>query len=200
MIMCGRYTLSNKGKVKEKFNKEIIPNFNIAPRNDVLLINKEEKVCVMNWNYNPSWAKKPMNLINARSETLIEKPSFKESSRCILIADGWYEWQRERNIKKPYYHFRKNELVYFAGIYNKSSGCAIVTKESHKKFSFIHNRQPVLLEEKDFSKWLNGQDIFESTISEEIDFYQVNNKINNPKNNNPDNLLKFNKNDIINYA
>ena len=72
--MCGRYTLSNKGKVKEKFNKEIIPNFNIAPRNDVLLINKEEKVCVMNWNYNPSWAKKPMNLINARSETLI--PSF----------------------------------------------------------------------------------------------------------------------------
>ena len=56
MVMSGRYTLSNKGKVKEKFNKEIIPNFNIAPRNDVLLINKEEKVFVMNWNYNPSWA------------------------------------------------------------------------------------------------------------------------------------------------
>ena len=186
--MCGRYTLSNKVKVKEKFNKEISPNFNISPQTDVLIINEEEKIFSMCWSFNPYWAKKPMNLINARSETLREKPSFKESLRCIFIADGWYEWQRQKNIKIPYYHYIKNELIYFAGIYNKTSGCLIVTKEAHKNISSIHYRQPVLLREQDFSKWLNGQDIFESIVTKDISYYPVSTKVNNPKNNNSDNL------------
>ena len=197
--MCGRYTLSNRAKVKEKFKREINQNFNITPMTDVLVINQEQKVCNMKWCYNPLWAKNQMNLINARSETLSEKPSFKQSKRCIFIADGWYEWQRGKNTKIPYYHFIKNELIYFAGIYNTTSGCAIVTKESHKNFYFIHHRQPVLLEKQYFSSWLGGQNIFQSTISNLIKFYQVYKKINNPKNNTFDNLLKYNKDDIINY-
>ena len=185
--MCGRYTLASKTKVKEKFDKEINPNFNISPQTEVLVINEKEP-SFMNWCYNPAWAKKPMNLINARSETLREKPSFRNTLRCIFIADGWYEWQRKKNMKIPYYHHRENELIYFAGIYNRTSGCAIVTENAHKNISFIHHRQPVLLEEKDFSKWLDGQDIYGSISTKNIKYHPVSNKINNPKNNNSDNL------------
>jgi len=188
--MCGRYTLTNKIKVKQKFNREINPNFNIAPQTDVLIINEEEKPCLMIWCYNPSWAKKPINLINARSETLSEKPSFKNAQRCVFVADGWFEWQRNKNNKIPYYHHIEEELIYFAGIYNKTSGCAIVTKEAHQKISFIHHRQPVLLQEQDFSKWLDGKDIYESSSIIDIKFYPVSMRVNNPKNNDYNNLIK----------
>ena len=188
--MCGRYTLINKKKIKEKFNKEINPNFNIAPQAEVLVINKKG-TSFMKWCYSPTWANKPMNLINARSETLGEKPSFKNAMRCIFIADGWYEWKRDKNIKTPYYHHIKDELIYFAGIYNKTSGCAIVTKEAHKNISFIHQRQPVLLEEKDFLKWLDGQAIYGSILTKNIKYYPVSTKLNNPKNNNSDNLIRI---------
>ena len=186
--MCGRYTLTSKTKVKEKFDKEINPNFNIAPQTEVLVINEKEP-SFMNWCYNPAWAKKPMNLINARSETLREKPSFKNALRCIFVANGWYEWRRNKNIKIPYYHHNtKDELIYFAGIYNKSCGCAIVTREAHQNISFIHHRQPVLLEEHDFSKWMDGDGVFASISTNEIMCYQVSLKVNNPKNNDLDNL------------
>lgn len=185
--MCGRYVLSSKKKIKKKFDKEINPNFNIAPQTEVLVLIAKEPI-FMNWHFNPPWAKKPMNLINARSETLKEKPSFRDTLRCIFIADGWYEWQRKKNMKIPYYHHRENELIYFAGIYNITSGCAIVTKEAHQKISFIHHRQPVLLEERDFSKWLDGQDVYENNVIKDIIFYQVSSRVNNPKNNSSKNI------------
>ena len=80
--MCGRYTLTNKKEVKKKFEIDIEQNFNICPSSKVLVYtNKPEW---MEWNYSPSWAKKPMNLINARYETIDEKPSFKDMNRCVL--------------------------------------------------------------------------------------------------------------------
>ena len=86
--MCGRYTLTNKKEVKRKFKIDIVQNFNICPSSKVLVYtNKPEW---MEWNYSPSWAKKPMNLINARYETIDEKPSFKDMNRCVFIMDGWY--------------------------------------------------------------------------------------------------------------
>ena len=87
---------------------DIEQNFNICPSAKVLVYtNKPEW---MEWNYSPSWAKKPMNLINARYETIDEKPSFKDMKRCVFIMDGWYEWKRwfdwkrRENNKDPYYH------------------------------------------------------------------------------------------------
>lgn len=186
--MCGRYTLTNKTKVKEKFNIKSNPNYNISPQTDVLVINEKEMLCFINWSYNPRWAKKPMNLINARSETLRDKPSFKDALRCIFVADGWFEWQRNKNMKIPYYHHKKDDLIYFAGIYNKTSGCAIVTREAHQNIVFVHHRQPVLLEQQDFFQWLNGEDVFASISTRHIKCYPISNKVNNPKNNNPDNL------------
>ena len=111
--MCGRYTLTNKKEVKKKFEIDIEQNFNICPSSKVLVYtNKPEW---MEWNYSPSWAKKPMNLINARYETIDEKPSFKDMNRCVFIMDGWYEWKRENKEKYKYLSFlpgsRQNEVL-----------------------------------------------------------------------------------------
>ena len=81
-----------------------------------------------------------MNLINARYETLHLKPSFKNSKRCLVIADGWFEWKNIHDKKVPFYHFIKKSFFFMAGIYNEK-GCAIVTTNSSQNIKHIHHRQ-----------------------------------------------------------
>ena len=100
--MCGRFTLKENKKVKKNFNIDIKPSYNISPFTNVLVLDEKANPSLMRWLFNPSWSKKPMNLINARSETLQEKPSFKNVKRCVFIADGWYEWQTIQKSKKPF--------------------------------------------------------------------------------------------------
>ena len=97
--MCGRYTLRDSLKVSARFGIDLKASYNIAQSNSVLTITDQPQS--MKWSYNPSWAKKPMNLINARSETLREKPSFKMAKRCLIVADGWYEWLQQDQKKQP---------------------------------------------------------------------------------------------------
>ena len=85
--MCGRFTLKNKEKVKELYDIDIVPNYNVSPSSEVVVLTSGPEM--MNWSYSPSWAKTPMNIINARIETLDEKPSFKEAKRCVFLTDGW---------------------------------------------------------------------------------------------------------------
>ena len=99
--MCGRFTLRNTKKIKEDFGTEIEPHFNVSPGQNILTVTK--KIEMMRWYFNPTWAKKPMNLINARSETLHEKPSFRDAGRCVIPVDGWYEWYRQDGKKQPYF-------------------------------------------------------------------------------------------------
>ena len=101
LIMCGRFTLQNKESFKNKYGLELIPNYNTTPTSDVHILT--DKISLMKWSYSPKWAKKPMNLFNARSETLCLKPSFKEARKCIFVVDGWYEWRREDTKRTPYY-------------------------------------------------------------------------------------------------
>ena len=104
--MCGRFTLTNKSKIKELYDIDIKPNYNISPSSEVTVLAGDPKT--MKWSYSPSWAKTPMNIINARIETLDEKPSFKEAKRFIFLTEGWYEWrrwfdwERRENKKVPY--------------------------------------------------------------------------------------------------
>ena len=140
--MCGRYSLKNSDRIKEIYNLEFKPRYNIAPSQEILTVT--DKPQMMKWSYSPSWAKKPMNLINARSETLIEKLSFKEAKRCVIVADGWYEWKTETKRKTPYYHHLNGEVFHFAGL-NNPKGCLIVTKETCSAHSHIHRRMPVLV-------------------------------------------------------
>ena len=84
--MCGRFTLRNTKKIKEDFGTEIKPHFNVSPGQNILTVTK--KIEMMRWYFNPTWAKKPMNLINARSETLHEKPSFRDAGRCVIPVES----------------------------------------------------------------------------------------------------------------
>ena len=88
--MCGRFTLHDTDDVKEKFNIEIKPSYNITPSQDVLVY--DGKLHYMKWAYNPYWSKKKLNLINCRIETMSQKPSFKKAERCVFLLNGWYEW------------------------------------------------------------------------------------------------------------
>ena len=106
--MCGRFTNKNSQAIYEKYKITMEPNFNVAPSTSILTI--ADKPEMMLWAYNPTWAKDPFNLINARSETLREKPSFKMAKRCLIIADGWYEWSRNGSNKQPFY-FHLNNLL-----------------------------------------------------------------------------------------
>jgi putative SOS response-associated peptidase YedK len=184
--MCGRYTLTNKAVVKKKFDIDLHENFNVCPSMDVVILTN--KIKRIKWGYSPLWAKSPMNLINARFETIHEKPSFKDSKRCVFIMDGWYEWKRyfdwkkRQNVKDPYYHHLNSNLIYVGGLYNET-GCVCVTKESVKPISDIHNRQPILLEEDQIQKWLSGDYIIKDTISKNILIHKVSSYVNSPKNN-----------------
>ena len=110
--MCGRFTLRNTKKIKEDFGVEREPSFNISPGQSILTVHK--KIEIMRWYFNPEWAKKPMNLINARSETLHEKPSFRDARRCVIPVDGWYEWYRQDGKKQPYFFHNNNDLFLLA--------------------------------------------------------------------------------------
>ena len=183
--MCGRYTLRNSKAVKEKHLLNIDVSYNIAPSQQIL--KQTSSPTFMNWSYNPTWAKTPMNLINARSETLNIKPSFKMAKRCLIIADGWFEWLRTNNYKQPYFFHMSDFLFSFAGIYteyNGEKGCAIITKESTKQLSEVHHRMPVIIADDDAGSWLSGEDVFDSGLSENIDYYPVSTIVNSPRNNN----------------
>ena len=185
--MCGRYTLRNSKAVKDKHLLNIDVSYNIAPSYEVLTLTAEPTL--MRWSYNPTWAKTPMNLINARSETLSIKPSFKMAKRCLIVADGWYEWLRTDNKKQPYFFHMNDSLFNFAGIYteyNGEKGCAIITKEAIQSLSTVHHRMPIIVADDEADSWLSGEDVFDSKLSEEIDYYPVSTIVNSPRNNNID--------------
>ena len=180
--MCGRFTLKNKKAVKEKFAIDIEPSYNISPSQKILIFNGKSPLYI-NWSFSPLWAKKPMNLINARNETLHIKPSFKNSKRCVIISDGWFEWQRFQGKKIPFYHFIMNKIFYMAGIYNEN-GCAIVTKESDQNINHIHHRQPLVLDNINMMNWLDMEDLSIKENINKINYYQVSQIVNSPLNNN----------------
>ena len=189
--MCGRYVLSDSEKVKSKFDIDISPSYNVAPSQDVIVLRPHPTK--MKWSYSPKW-KEDMNLVNCRHESLLEKPSFKGSLRCVFIANGWFEWLRKENSKAPYFHHINNELIYFAGIYNLTSGCAVVTCQSTEKISKIHHRQPLLLDENQIEEWISGQHNINRKKDSDVEFYPVSKDVNSPRNNSSKILNKYHKN------
>ena len=108
------------------------------------------------------------------------------AKRCLIIADGWYEWLREERNKQPYYFHFDHKVFSFAGIYtqyNGTNGCAIVTKEAEESIKHIHHRMPVILDKNDESAWLAGKDHIASNASMNIKFHPVSKMVNSPSNN-----------------
>lgn len=172
--MCGRFTLAKTPEqVAKAFNLTEVPDFppryNIAPSQPVGVIMQDRdsgkrKFRLMVWGLIPAWAKDPEKLtfINARSETISEKPSFRSAykyRRCLIPADGFYEWQKTRGAKQPF-HFTMagNSLFAFAGIWeawNDIETFTILTTTANTLLATIHERMPVILRPEDYARWLD---------------------------------------------
>ena len=211
--MCGRYTLAKPLKGIEShfgplnINLEYRPSYNIAPSqlSPVVISNSgQRELTVMKWGLVPSWAKdEKMKLINARSETVHEKPSFKNSlrnKRCLIPADGFIEWHGTE--KQPCYIYLKDQALFgFAGLWstwNSLEGVSlntysILTTAANEKLNPIHVRMPIILSSEQYETWLapdSGLDVLQALLtaypSEEFDFHLVSKEINSPKNNLPE--------------
>jgi putative SOS response-associated peptidase YedK len=176
--MCGRFTLTaDLEQLEERFsfrahNLSFRPRYNIAPSQQVLtLIGAEERRAeLLRWGLIPAWAKEPSigdRMINARAETVAEKPSFRralQKRRCLVLADGFYEWQKEGKKKTPMYiALKSHEPFAFAGLWEtwKSpegetiQSCTIITTTPNSLTASIHNRMPVILPREAESVWLD---------------------------------------------
>jgi putative SOS response-associated peptidase YedK len=151
------------------------PRYNIAPTQPVPVIRQNPKepireLSLMRWGLIPSWAKDPSvaaQMINARSETAGTKPAFRDalkSRRCLIPADGFYEWKRDGRIKQPYcFELNEGELFAFAGLWDRwrdASGkavetCSILTTTPNAVTSAVHDRMPVILDPDTYDLWLD---------------------------------------------
>tara|TARA_B110000483_G_scaffold28327_1_gene34306 strand:- start:954 stop:1505 length:552 start_codon:yes stop_codon:yes gene_type:complete len=181
--MCGRFVISSN----DMFGLKYESSYNVAP-SQLIPVKTKDNICLMKWSYAPSW-KKNMNLINCRSETMYEKTSFRNTKRCVIFHNGWYEWQRKDKEKIPYYHYCSSHI--FAGLYNEI-GCLILTRSSIDAINHIHHRQPVLLEDIEISRYLDGEDILNSNANNNINFHRVSKDVNSPINNNSSLIVSVN--------
>lgn len=178
--MCGRFTLTvDPSQSQDAFKgftlpAQFAPRFNIAPTQPVLAIPNDGRRAAdfFVWGLIPSWAKDPSignRLINARGETLAEKPAFRggyKHKRCLIPADGFYEWRAQRGskTKTPHFiHLKTGEPFAFAGLWDEwhspdgsaIRSCTIVTTTPNALMVPIHNRMPVMLEPRDYAEWLD---------------------------------------------
>ncbi len=178
--MCGRFTLKTPREIISKqcgveIDEELEPRFNIAPTQTVAAIRaanggEGREFVRLNWGLIPSWAKDASiasKLINSRSETLSEKPSFKEAfkrRRCLVVADGFFEWDKKGQTRRPYYFQLKDERPFaFAGLWDRWTSqdrervesCTIITTTPNELLARVHDRMPGILPPEVFNMWLD---------------------------------------------
>lgn len=188
----------------------LLPSFNVAPTHKIPAIIQEDSqrtLATFQWGLIPSWAKDPSissRMINARVETVFEKPSFRsaaEKRHCIIPADGWYEWQVQgRNKNVPHYFSRADKaLLGFAGIYeswqspdgSKLWTCSVITTDAYAEFSEIHDRMPLLVPSHATDLWLTQgvsavAELLEHMLpAAELTQWQVGSAVGQVRNNNP---------------
>jgi len=218
--MCGRFEIHSAiAIIASLFGINGIPfdypaNYNIAPGQNVLLVvdGGGRRIIQSRWGFVPSWSKDlatGYKMINARAETLAEKRSFKtafERQRCLVIADGFYEWQKAGAVKKPYYiRLKSGQPFGFAGLYNIWTSpegedictSTIITTDANEILRPIHDRMPVIAPPDAYDLWLDprvhNKDILDALLkpypSEEMELYRVSRKMNSFKYNEPENIM-----------
>ncbi|MFC2949569.1 SOS response-associated peptidase [Virgibacillus sediminis] len=212
--MCGRYTLlADELEILQEFGidqpiKDYQPSYNIAPGQDVLAVvhdGKEKRAGHLRWGLVPSWADDERigyKMINARSETAHQKPSFKQlmaRKRCLIIADSFYEWMKTEEGKQPKrIQVKDRGLFAFAGLWDKweQQGktlftCTILTREANTFMQDIHHRMPVILPKEIEDEWISPQKMqpqeaggfLESLDDQALSAYDVADYVNAAKNN-----------------
>ncbi len=212
--MCGRYSLvSEQALLQAEFDfvctEEITPRYNIAPGQEILAVGYYDGRRIgsyLRWGLVPFWAKDDKigyKLINARMESIEEKPSFKhafQKRRCLIICDGFYEWKKTKGEKQPYRFVMKDKRPFaLAGIYEvwkKAEGtqalatCTIITTEANDMTKDIHDRMPVILKQEDYDRWINPENSDIKSLkqllvpysAEAMAKYEVSPLVNSPKN------------------
>jgi putative SOS response-associated peptidase YedK len=171
--MCGRFTLKEPRRIPIAHlgswrYEDLIPRYNIAPTQEVFTVvqhGDDRDARMLQWGLIPYWSKEPKGIINARVETVERKPSFSDSflkRRCLIFADGFYEWERNGKISQPYYfQMRDGAPFAFAGIWDRwqssITSCAIITTTANELLAQIHTRMPVILEPESYELWLTGR-------------------------------------------
>jgi putative SOS response-associated peptidase YedK len=195
--MCGRYRLSRRKQVvEEHFDSRGIddwtPRYNVAPTQPVPVIRQHPKeprreLSLMRWGLIPSWAKTVSGppMINARSEKAATTPAFRDpmkSRRCLIPADGFYEWQKKAGAKQPFcFEVRDGELFAFAGLWDRwkaPSGqwiksCSILTTAPNAVTSAVHYRMPVILNPDNYDLWLDPGMTDVAAVSEMLKPYDA---------------------------
>jgi putative SOS response-associated peptidase YedK len=178
--MCGRFTLFEADKVLSKeFGVSgvppLSPRYNIAPSQPIAAVRTPHtgigrELALLRWGLIPSWSKDPAignRLINARAETVKEKPSFRNAfrrHRCLIPTNGFYEWQRQERGKQPYFvRMRDGRVFAFAGLWDRWESsdkdvietCTILTTAANTVLAPIHGRMPVVLPQAEYARWLD---------------------------------------------
>lgn len=219
--MCGRFTLQLPPEfLAEIFGLTEVPaypaRYNIAPTQKIPTIRTDadyrNRFDLLSWGLIPSWAKdksQASHMINARSETIAEKPAFKQAfkhRRCLIPSSGFYEWFAVGKEKHPLFIHLKNDLpMVFAGIWEHWKSpegenietCSILTTASNKLIEPIHDRMPVILHPQEFDLWLDRdlteheklKQLFQPYPADLMDMYQVSTMVNSPRNDSPE-LIK----------
>jgi len=213
--MCGRFTLTvDPADLQDAFPEFAFPaqgaaRYNIAPSQPILALPNEgtNRAEFFVWGLIPSWAKDPSigsRMINARAETLAEKPAFRSAykyHRCLIFADGFFEWQAQPGMKSKIPHFirlKSRAPFAFAGLWehwqpadgSEVRSAAIITTEPNELMASIHNRMPVILQPNTYSQWLDSapqspnrlQNLLVPYPAGEMDVYPVSTLVNSPGN------------------
>jgi putative SOS response-associated peptidase YedK len=220
--MCGRYTLhQNPHAIGKRYKVTDVPesiheNFNVAPGQQMPVVVSDEsgkpKMELMKWGFVPVWAKDPKigyKLINARDDTIFDKPMWRSvilKKRCLIPADGFYEWQKtiegNKTHKQPFYiHPKQAPLFSFAGVWElwkdtdggEHKTYSIITTEANKEMAGIHDRMPVILHPDEETAWLDHGSVDRASIEpllhpyedNGLTLYPVSDEVNKPRNNNP---------------
>ena len=214
--MCGRFaiTLPNDAMAQLFAARPAnalpdVPNYNVCPTTQVHVVRSDEtgrSLLPMRWGFLPHWYKKPNDgplLINARAETIAEKPAFRAACRerrCLIPATGFYEWTKDdAGNRLPWYISRRDkEVLVFAGVWQQwdkgddpLTTCAIVTTGANAPMSAIHHRMPVILEPSDWGKWLGEEGKGAATLmkaapEEALQFWRVDPKVNSNRASGPE--------------
>jgi len=218
--MCGRYTLSDPGDLMETLEIEdpgpIEARYNIAPTQNVPVVRASDdgrELAHLRWGLIPFWADDPSignRMINARSETVAEKASFKHAlkrRRCAIPADGFYEWKKMGGGKQPFHiHLPGLEPFVFAGLWERWTkgdepveSCTIITADANDTIRDLHNRMPVILPEDALGLWLDPSVEDPEAVTrvlgpwqgEELEFFPVSRVVNSPANDRPECIEKI---------
>lgn len=217
--MCGRYTLSQPGDIlqqlgvpEEEAGERLGPNYNVAPTQEVPIVRADAQggrhLAIVRWGLIPFWAKDEKignQMINARCESVADKPAYKNAfkrRRCLLLADGFYEWKKQGSVKQPFHiHLKSHEPFVMAGLWERwdkgpepIESCTVITCDANAKVAELHDRMPVILGREARDLWLDGEiadpelllSVLRPYDADAMAFTPVSRAVNNPRNNSPE--------------